>query len=397
MSADGNAVTSKPSLAPDRASYAAIAGIIATVSIFAISQGLSYPLLSFILHKQGVAPAMIGASAAMQPLGYVVSALMVPWLARRFDAGRLTVACALLAAAMLALIGLVRDPVAWFPLRFLLGFFANPLYVISETWMLTITPAAIRGRVMGIYASVVSAGFAIGPLVLAIVGTEGPAPFVVGVCAFGLCALTLLFALGRLPPFERESESGSVLGFVMLAPLLIFAVVVTAGAEQALMSLISVYGHGMGSPEQRVATFLTVFIAGNIALQVPIGMLGDRIGAAAAMFLCAVLSVAGCALLPLVFGSGLLWPVAFIWGAAAFGVYTTALMQLGTRFSGALLMAGNAAFSLAWGLGGIIVPPLAGTAIDLAGIQGLPLAIGILSAILAAAVVLAGRGRHIAP
>ena len=28
------------------------------------------------------------------------------------------------------------------PLRFLLGFFANPLYVISETWLITIAPAA---------------------------------------------------------------------------------------------------------------------------------------------------------------------------------------------------------------------------------------------------------------
>ena len=34
--------------------WAAIAGVIATVSVFAIAQGLSYPLLSFILQRQGV-------------------------------------------------------------------------------------------------------------------------------------------------------------------------------------------------------------------------------------------------------------------------------------------------------------------------------------------------------
>ena len=33
--------------------WPAIAGIIATVSVFAISQGLTYPLLSLILERQG--------------------------------------------------------------------------------------------------------------------------------------------------------------------------------------------------------------------------------------------------------------------------------------------------------------------------------------------------------
>ena len=70
-------------------SWAAMAGIIATVSVFAISQGLSYPLLSFILQREGVSPAMIGASAAMTPLGFILSAPVIPWMTRRFGAGRL--------------------------------------------------------------------------------------------------------------------------------------------------------------------------------------------------------------------------------------------------------------------------------------------------------------------
>ena len=48
----------------DKTPWAAIAGIIATVSVFAIAQGLSYPLLSFILQRQGVSPSMIGLSAS---------------------------------------------------------------------------------------------------------------------------------------------------------------------------------------------------------------------------------------------------------------------------------------------------------------------------------------------
>jgi hypothetical protein len=41
-----------------------MAGIIATVTVFAVAQGLTYPLLSFILERQGTTPGLIGLSAA---------------------------------------------------------------------------------------------------------------------------------------------------------------------------------------------------------------------------------------------------------------------------------------------------------------------------------------------
>src|SRR6185503_368609 len=97
--------------------------------------------------------------------------------ARRMGAARLAILCSVLAALTLIPIAAAKEVWAWMPLRFLLGFFANPLYVISETWLISITPASRRGRIMGLYASIVSGGFAIGPLSLGLVGTQGWPPF----------------------------------------------------------------------------------------------------------------------------------------------------------------------------------------------------------------------------
>jgi dipeptidyl-peptidase 4 len=91
--------------AVDVTPWAAIAGVIATVSVFAIAQGLSYPLLSFILQRQGVSPGMIGLSAAMTPIGFIVSSPIIPALTRRFGAGRTALTCAALSALVLFLIG----------------------------------------------------------------------------------------------------------------------------------------------------------------------------------------------------------------------------------------------------------------------------------------------------
>ncbi len=78
----------------------------------------------------------------------------------------------------------------------------------------------------------------------------------------------------------------------------------------------------------------------------------------------------------------------FVWGAIAFGTYTVAMVDLGARFSGALLLAGNSAFGVVWGIGGIVGPSIAGIAMDLVGHEGLPLTLGLLFGALGVAAAL---------
>ncbi|WP_237358541.1 MFS transporter [Rhizobium etli] len=355
-----------------------MAGIIATVTVFAVAQGLTYPLLSFILERQGTTPGLIGLSAAMTPLGFVVSAPFIPTLARRVGGARLSILCCTLAALTLLAIAYTQDVWAWMPLRFLLGFFANPLYVISETWLITITPAPRRGRLMGLYSSIASGGFAIGPLSLGLVGTQGWPPFMIGIVAFPLCGLIVLAVVPRLPKMPHEGEVTSVGGFFARAPLLLFAVFTAAAFEQAVISLFTVYGAALGSAETRIASLIACFTAGNAVLQILLGRVAERFGSTRTMLFCALASLSGCLLLLSLFDAWLIWPLVFVWGGVSFGIYTMSLIQLGERFTGQALIAGNAAFAFVWGIGGIVGSPATGLAMQLIGHQGLPSFLGLM-------------------
>jgi MFS family permease len=371
--------------------WAAITGVIATVSVFAIAQGLTYPLLSFNLQRQGVSPAMIGLSAAMTPIGFIVSSPLIPALARRFGAGRTALTCAALSAIVLALIGWTQNVYLWFPLRFLIGAVTNPLYVLSEIWVISLAPPARRGRVMGLYSTIISAGFATGPLCLLLVGTRGWPPFLVGIFAFMLCGICLASVLGKLPKVDEAGHRVSVLGFVPLAWLLLFAVVVAAGFEQAALALLPVYGTHYGIDDTRMSALLSVMIAGNIAMQVPLGLLAERFSARSVRLACVSMTVLGCVMLPLLIETPLIWPIVFVWGAVSYGIYTMSIIELGERFTGSALVAGNAAFSLMWGVGGIAVPPTAGVAMDVLGASGLPITLGAICLALAIASVVGRR------
>ncbi|QKK15132.1 MFS transporter [Rhizobium indicum] len=371
------------SLRAERIPWAAMAGIIATVTVFAVAQGLTYPLLSFILERQGTTSGLIGLSAAMTPLGFILSAPFIPALSRRVGGARLAILCSILAALALIAIAWTEDVWAWMPLRFLLGVFANPLYVISETWLVTITPAPRRSRIMGLYSSIVSGGFAIGPLSLWLTGTEGWPPFLIGIAALLLCGLIVLAVVPRLPEMPDEGEATSVGGFFALAPLLLFAVFTAAAFEQTLLSLFAVYGAALGSAEGRIASLITCFIAGNAVLQILLGRLAERFSSTRMMLFCVLACLASCLLLPSAFNSWLIWPLVFVWGGVSFGIYTLSLIQLGERFTGQALIAGNATFALVWGIGGIVGSPATGLAMQLIGHQGLPLSLGLLSCVLA--------------
>ncbi|ESY66370.1 hypothetical protein X743_28520 [Mesorhizobium sp. LNHC252B00] len=80
-----------------------------------------------------------------------------------------------------------------------------------------------------------------------------------------------------------------------------------------------------------------------------------------------------------------------ILGAVSYGIYTMSIIELGERFTGSTLVAGNAAFSLMWGVGGIAVAPLAGTAMDVLGAGGLPITLGLMCLALAIASVVGRR------
>ena len=76
--------------------------------------------------------------------------------------------------------------------------------------------------------------------------------------------------------------------------------------------------------------------------------MAEQAGSARTLLSCALASLAGCLLLPSLFGSWLVWPLVFVWGGVSFGIYTMSLIQLGERFTGHTLIAGNAAFALVW-------------------------------------------------
>ena len=218
---------------------ARLVAVIACVSVFAVTLGLTYPLLSLILEKRGMTAAWVGANAAMTPLGLVLTAPAVLPLARRVGTWQLALLGIGLTATTLVLLRLIGDFGAWFLLRFLLGGAIGILFAVSEAWINALATEEARGRIIGVYSSVLSLGFASGPFLLTWTGTSGWTPFAVGLAFVGLSVLPLLWARDAAPQLPK-GKPASLITFAGRAPILLAAVAVFALFDTATMTLLPV-------------------------------------------------------------------------------------------------------------------------------------------------------------
>jgi MFS family permease len=370
-----------------RKSWLSLVALFTSVFSVCISFGGLTPLIALTLEARGTEGALIGVVVAAQPVGTILAAGLVPRLLRWLGTADTILTCGLMSVLMAALLPVLDSVPAWILLRFIAGLAAAGPWIVTETWINAIAAHGGRGRIVGLYGSVMAAGFVMGPLLLTAVGSDGPLPFAAFAGLLAAALLPILLTRGLAPRLDVAREA-AFLRILLSAPTLFAAAVVSGVVDIAFFSFLPIWGLRNGLEEGFAVTLLTVFVSGNIVLQYPLGWLGDRIGYRGAMVLCGLVCIAAPALAPHLLSSpALLGATLFLWGGAAWGIYSIALAALGVRFGGPMLAAANAVFVIAYELANIAGPPIAGAAVDYWPNNGLMVLMGTFGALFVLLVV----------
>jgi MFS family permease len=353
--------------------WLSISAAIASISVVGIAIGLGMPLLSIILETRGYSASMIGLNTAIAGLASIAAAPLATPLAVRF--GVVWTMLAMILAGALAFVGFYFATAfwMWFPLRVVLHIALTVLFILSEFWISTSAPPERRGFVLGIYATVLSLGFAAGPWLFSQMGSGGFLPFGAVFVLVMLAAIPVLAAWRESPKIIVDGNgSRDFLRYIWLVPTATAAVLVFGAVETGGFALFPVYGSRIGYSESEAALLLTMIGLGNVVMQIPLGMVSDRIRDRRHLLLaCATVGLAGMIVLPLIAGNWrLMAALLFVWGGVVAALYTIGLAHLGSRLSGHELANANAAFVLCYGLGMVLGPQAIGIGMDLAGPPG---------------------------
>jgi MFS family permease len=338
-------------------------------AVFAFGAGLSLglPLLSLVLETRGISAGWIGINTAVAAFAALFVTPFVTPVTRRFGAAPVLSAALLITAISLIGFYFLPDFWMWFPLRLVFHSALGFVFVLTEFWLNALAPEDRRGLVMGVYATFLAGGFVVGPLILAATGSGGLLPFVLGALVILVAILPVAAARGQQPDLEGESKH-SFLSFIFKVPVATVAALVFGAIEAGGMAIMPLYGIALGYGERDAALIVSAAAAGNIAFQIPIGLLADRMSKVTLLLVCGAVGVVGALAVPLVahIFQPLYW-VLFVWGGVVAGLYTVGISHLGANYRSSDLATANSAFVTMYAIGMFVGPPVFG-----AGLEWLP-------------------------
>ena len=338
------------------------------------------PLLLFTLKARGLEEAWIGLFGAVQWLGMALATPFTAGWVRRLGARR-----ALLLAAAVPLVAYaginLSDAVPLWALLYLIAGMAGALrWIVAEAMVAELAPPERRGRIVGLFETMVGLTFVVGPACLSALTGAGLEASWIRWLAVGLLAAALLLSL-RVPALHSHLEDdgarpglSGILDALRAAPAVMAAGLIGGFFEAGLSSVLPLYGLAIGLGAALAALLVSASGLGSAVMMVPVGELVDRFGRQAVWKLCALVNLAATLLLPWVGEAGALaWLIALLWGGAGGGLYTVAMIDIGHRYQGVALVSATAVLVMSYTLGGMMAPALGGMALQWSPQTGFPL------------------------
>lgn len=350
---------------------ASLAAAIAAISLVGVGLSVTIPLLSLRMKAAGYDASVIGLQTAAGGAATLLLSPFVPWLAARLGMRRLMLLAVALSMLCLAGFDLITNIGFWWPLRLAIGCALTCLFVASEFWINAAAPPERRGLIMGLYTTVLAAGFAVGPALLLVTGTSGAAPFVVAIVIFMTAGIPLLL-FGAGAPIPEAASGGAYWSVVRAVPGAALAALAFGMVETAAIALLPVYALARHQSGQTGALYVSLYATGILLLQIPIGLLSDRYDRSRILLIACITCALAAGLMPTLADHGLWFAGLLIgWGGAVSALYPVALALLGASLAPERLAAANAVIVMCYATGMMAGPVVMGKAMDALGPGGL--------------------------
>jgi MFS family permease len=358
--------------------------IVSLNAVSAIAQlaqmGIVYPLVALWLADKNISAGEIGLVGSAQWVGMLFGILYAPHLMYATKARTIVI----LGCMGSGLAGLVMPfiPAAsillWCITSAVFGVGIGLRWIGNESWLYSIVSGAQRGRIVGIHETLIHLSQVLGPLLIAWIGIASANIFYLGAAVAMAAVLPLFFAD---MPMQNAADHRPAPVKNFLAGMLndmkhIFGIRIgfLAGIiDGVLFGMLAVYEVNSGASTERAAIVMTIFGIGGLIASAPLGWLSDKRGVAFASAACALTGITGSVLLWV--GPHLLhWPAIFMLGAVAACMLTLAIIAGTEQAAQEQKNMGVAMseISIAFTIGTIIGPVMAGAAMDTFGLWTFP-------------------------
>lgn len=349
---------------------AAIAGIIGSMALAAVGNGLLFAYIPVRLTADGFAPTWAGAILTGLSVGGLAGCLMTGAVVRRVGHARSYMLLTALIVLGNALVAIRVDPLVWIFARAIYGFAICALFIVSQSWLNDAVGNDIRGRVMAIFYVSYLVGLGAGAGLIGFVdagSAEGPTLAII------FTALSILpVGLTRLAqPPAPEAASVALREAWRISPVGVAGMLAVGGLSMMISGFAPIHVTAKGFSPQEVGMLMAALPLGTLLLQIPFGWISDRTDRRYVL-IAASLLVALTGLAALRFDDAAL-PIFVIvyvvWSGASESIYSLSSAHANDRASKEDMVALSSSMLFAWSISGFVAPGLGTVLTALYGTQ----------------------------
>jgi MFS family permease len=347
--------------------FTPVATLLLGVAILLTGQGLQSTLLPVRANLENFSTLAIGLMGGAYFLGFTIGCLRGTRLLQKLGHVRVFAAMAAVASAAPLLCALWLDTWAWWALRLISGFCFAVLYVVIESWLNEQSSNENRGTVFSAYVFISMTVTAVGQQMLLLSDPKGMALFAVASVLVSVAAVPVVLSTSQTPRHE-DAVRLDLRRLLKISRTAMVACLASGLANGAFWALAPVFTAGISDKAALAAGFMTGAVIGGAAGQWPLGFWSDRVDRRFVIATVALCSAVVGTVLWLTYGE---LPIAVLvllsgaWGALAFPMYSVAVAHANDHARKGEYVMVSAGLLLMYGLGAIIGPFLAASAMTL--------------------------------
>lgn len=345
-----------------------IVALLISMTILQLGGGLFGTLLGYRASLEGFSREAIGLLMSSYYVGFLAGTQIGTRLIESVGHIRTFAACAALAAIVPLLHAIAVEPYVWAVLRAITGVALAGLFMVIESWLNGQASNANRGRVFSVYMVVNLLAMGSGQLLLQAAEPDGFILFSLAAMLFALSLIPVCVSTIQAPTLPPATTRLPLSRLYRASPLGVAGCFGVGLVNSAVWALGPAFAYDLGFGANRVSYFMATIVLGGVALQWPLGYLSDRIDRR--IVIIGVLSLAAAAsfLIPILGHSeAALFGLAAVFGGMMLSVYSLCVSHTNDWLEREESIRASRALFMAFGVGAMFGPVIAGAAVGALG------------------------------
>lgn len=343
-----------------------------SIFFFALATGINFVTFPTILNQNGVDASKIGLAFTLDALGGILMSFFLSKFVARFSIMKALKIASLSYAVAISLIYFYQSFYLWGAIAFFMGTCWFTYVITRQAWINILLENHQRGVAMGIFSMVISAGLALGPVVVNYIGAKNYLSFLIS-ASFVIISYICLQPLKYTTQPRIEPQRIRLKSFFLRNPRCFLARFFLDFQTYLLMTFTVIFGIRIGLTYEAAGLLISAYMASGF-FDVWVGFLLKKINPYKLINI-GFLGCLYCFISIILYHDSYVFLLVnyFIFGVFIACIYVSVFKVINEDYTRAKLVAANSTFQLVGSIGSLCGSLIGGYLVNIFGTQGFPI------------------------